>query len=152
MSGLVRLSVNGSVAKIHCDYRSVFLCHSCDGVFPPTSVTYSDFCFEPERGQDGILVFDSQREPCDFSEYQYYWKRDKLIIEHGITKPKHYYNRSPELGYLVRIDGILITTHESAKVDEEYMVVDLVMMIKYIDGKLDAKQLKQHARPAQRAT
>lgn len=123
---------------------------SDEGVFPPTGVQYSQFAFAPAVGSEGILVFGDYSLPNTFQMYSYFWEGGKLKVREDILE------RGVELfltgtgegnfGLMVRTKTRTYVTNIPKDSDAAYLLVDPVVLMKYVDGKIAIEQLHRNTR------
>lgn len=152
MSGIS--AVNG-VATIDLTTSGQFLGSTCpEGMFPPIGHEYRQFVFSPKKGTSGLLIFKSKIISTDsYNFWPYFWKDGKLIVEY-----EHQYNPvnpfiragygNGDFGFMVqyRPDRVFVTKIPENLVEGlQYLLVDYMTMFRFIDGKIDRRQLARAA-------
>ncbi|MDZ7726118.1 MAG: hypothetical protein U5L75_00875 [Candidatus Campbellbacteria bacterium] len=125
------------------------------GVFPPVGQTYRQFCFAPDSGTSGILAFrELHREPSDTEFVQFWWNDDKLWVERGI--PRHVRNFSQggfeeSFGLMItHRSGHYVTNEPPEGLPEDTLLVDLLTLLKYIEGSIEFEELYKNSRHVKR--
>lgn len=123
---------------------------SDEGVFPPIGLQYSRFAFAPAVGSEGILIFGDYSLKNRFQMYSYLWEGGKLKVKEDIIE------RGLELfsvgvgddnfGLMVRTKTRTYVTNSPKDSDAAYLLVDPVVLMKYVDGKITIEQLHRNAR------
>lgn len=123
----------------------VFLGCTGEGSFPPVGAGYSRMAFFPKEGVPGIVVFKGISDTLSF--YQYEWKNGKVVVEQNIKHTLHPFSQSEQFGFMVYVGKTLyVTTEPKPGVDFNGHTVDLLVLLKYLEGKVDAKELHRSSR------
>lgn len=152
------ITVKDGVATIEQSLGGTFIGSSGEGKFPPRGHRYGLLTFEPKRGEPGIIVFCDEmmtRSVCKGEApwlhlFQYEWSGSKLIVHWGIKNPARAYTESRGLGLVVQVRDWYYITGPVTDRDYNYKQVDLFEMLKYIEGKIDLKELDHNARSYER--
>jgi hypothetical protein len=103
---------------------------------------FESFPFEPKRGTSGILVFKSEEE---YRFYQYSWKEEKLVVVRGVPNQVHHFSE----GFGEDNFGVMVTVGDCDYVTRVpdtggiYRLVDVISLMRYVEGRFDLKQLQQ---------
>src|SRR3989344_4343781 len=150
-SGLGTITAENGVATLSapliCEY---FRGSSGQGEFPPVGAQYHNFTFRPKKGENGILVFESELN--NFWFYQYWWEGEKVIVTSRIERVAHPYSRSEEFGFMVREGEWLYVTAFPLPEEPQHTckLVNLFTMLRYLEGKIGLEELAAAARVYER--
>jgi hypothetical protein len=121
-----------------------------EGVFPPEGLQYSQFTFAPTVGSEGILVFGDYSNVNHFRFYAFYWKDGKLKVNDHVADSRLRMFASGvgegNFGLMVRTDKHTYVTNIPKDSDATYLLVDPVVLMKYVDSKITIDQLHRNAR------
>ncbi|MBI2046207.1 MAG: hypothetical protein HYT28_02210 [Parcubacteria group bacterium] len=131
-----------------------FLGSTAKGTYPPPGFVYKSFFCKPKNGESGILVFSGFNSNSDASYFfQFWWEKDKLIVAVEIERPAHGYNLSKEFGLMVQVRDLRYVTKIPTDFGAEryestygsFLLVDLIDILKYINGQSELKDLDKAA-------
>ncbi len=129
-----------------------FVGATAPGEYPAVGHVYRIFSFTPKPGTRGVLVF----EPENYVErnarkyYSFWHNGDRLVVYEGLKTGTRFGFRAHAQTH----DGMLVApfrdwnyvTFEPKDDKQNYKVVDLMEMLRYISGDIDLKELDRHAR------
>lgn len=131
------------------NYLGTFLgSTSSEGVFPQVGLRYSQFSFAPAVGAEGILVFAAEAEN-HFVFYSYFWKQGFLVVKMELPDCAELFSTGRgenNFGLMVRTKTRTYVTNVPEGSDAAYLLVDPVVLMKYVDGKITIEQLHRNAR------
>ncbi len=129
------------------DSNKLFFGTTAEGIFPPVGVTYEDFAFTPCKGVAGTVIFKGKFFGADaYTFYQFDWKGNKLILHYDTEHAGAYPGKAEKLGYYTQIGTVIYLTGEP--VDDTantYKKVDLIDLLKFLEGKIDLKELEKRS-------
>lgn len=130
-----------------------FIGSTVGGDYPPTKDFYDEFSCKPKQGQRGVLAFWD-----DFGKgeeiLQFYWEGNKLIVNWDIECRTPYpVNKSKGYGFVVTVGRVFYVTKlpldfglSCGKNDKRiFKRVDVIDMLKYINGQYTFKELDKAA-------
>lgn len=146
------LKIEGGEISLSFFCYKKFIGSTSGGEYPPANNSYDEFSCKPKRGQRGTLAFGED------DILQFYWKRDKLVVGPKVEYLARYgcLSRSKEYGIVIQIGRLSYVTKlpsnlNSLVVSEQegrrlFRKVDLLDMLKYIEGQYGLKELDKSVR------
>lgn len=127
-----------------------FIGSTVGGEYPPVESFYDEFSCKPKQGQPGILAFeDSNSHETGFLQFR--WEGDKLVVGPKVECLAHYcFSRSTEYGLVVQVGRLSYVTKlpsnlnlpvSGQKRGRLFKKVDLIDILKYINGQYGLKEL-----------
>lgn len=121
------------------------------GYFDAVDSSIDRFEFIPERGDSGTLVFDnrdpSQRKSLSATFVQFRWDDDKLVVTEKLDIPRLKYQPRADAVFGLHYtfpDGIRYYSGKPSSAPEAFKRVDIVALIKFLEGKIDRAELDRH--------
>ena len=142
-----KIVANDGIATIQFHSYSKFCGYSGTGEFPPIGNEYRQFTFRPTRGENGLIAF---KENYGYQIYQYRWTDEKLFVTEEEISTTRRFSLSPDLGIVVACSKWSYVTNIPKDTAQNCKLVDISFILKYIDGKIDIKDLERNSRSIER--
>jgi len=148
----IKVNNKDKSVRLDASVAPIFFGHTGEGIFPPIGKKYETFSFTPKKGDGGVLAFTEESWLIEnfWVFYHYEWVEDKLIVYEDLSKITRNYFAAEDLGIVVPFRNWFYVTLEPQDTDNNYKVVDLMEMLKYLEGRISLADLDRNARSVER--
>lgn len=141
---------NGRVT-IEPTMRDIFIGSTVDGEYPPANVQYDHFDCKPSE-KSGVIVFGnmdslgSAKEPY-YSLYQFKTTDDnKIVVGYKLEDWERPFQQIKGMGLVVQGQKWTYVTTMPVGQEGNYILVDIIDILKYIEGRITIDQLRRRAK------
>jgi hypothetical protein len=140
---------NGRITLEHPS-TDTFVGSTADGSYPPAGIRYKHFDCKPSE-KTGILVFSDTRmlggtQNPYYNFYQFVTDENgKIFVDHRIKAWTNPFQHTSELGIMVVGQKWTYVTTLPDIANANFVLVDILEMLKYVEGKITLDQLRRGA-------